>query len=571
MVHACDSKHIFMKKTSGAYFLLRICCVCITMLIYHSQLRAQEKPDADSLYIAAKNIGFRGQYDSARVLMKELLTIAPDYYDASIFIARTYNWEGNFKNARQELAQVLNKDPKNYEALDALIDAWRWPNETDSALAICNRALQLHPGDKKLAEKKAGIEAQKKQIIIDRNKKLADSLYLAGRAEAFKSNFSSGRALLDSAIYYDRNYFDAYILKARTYIWQGQHAAARDILDDVLARDTMPARRKEAFTSRADLEVYDYRQKAALSVCDTALRQFPRSVEFNKKKAMALAMKEDYEEAIPELQLYIDSIPNDTQALSMMEDLQYKKLRNHVAAGYINQMYNKGYAPWGFGFVEYGHRFKGLQLIGRVNYASRFKEQGLQVEADAYVKLYRNLMLFLNTGYSDASILFPRYRFGGELYYSFLKKFDVSLGYHYVFYKPDTLKQVIHLLTGSLGYYHGKFWFCYRPVLVLNPLGKGSTSLTSTFQTRWYYKSELDYFTFTILYGNGVVGLANPTAFAPSQRFNRLATFRLGVEMQRKLARTWTGGLGLWWDYDEFPSEQYRQRYTFLANLKKVF
>lgn len=559
------------------YNSLRVTLILLTVLLIFT-VRASHAQNADSMYIASKNIGFKGEYEIARAGMEKVLQVAPDYYDARVFIARTFSWQSKYAESKHHLNLVLNQDPKNLEALDALIDALRWPGETDSAMIVCKKAQQYYPDEERFKVKETEIIKQQtaRKFTVDQLK--ADSFYTKGRELAFKSKFTEARVLLDSALGRDPKLFEASILKGCTFSWQQKYSEARPILDKVLKEDTVRARRKEALSARADIEVYDLKHKTAQQKCDTALKEFPNAVEFRKKKSIAYANDEYYKEAIAELKIYLDSVKTDTQAINMMRDFEYKSLRNHAAAGWVQQIYNYSFAPWSFGFVEYGRKFRKAQSIARINYAQRFKTEALQFEIDNYIKLYKGTMLFVNAGISSRNIMYPRYRFGAELYKSFLKKFDASAGYHFLRYDFDetdanniTVRNTknIHMLVGSLGFYHKKFWLSYRPIIVLNAYGKGTTTITHNFQTRYYYKSELDYINFTVLYGNGIVGLNYTTPI--TYNLIRLSTLRFGADWQTRLSKTITGGLGVWWDYDEYVDGRYRYRYSFSANIKKVF
>lgn len=565
------------NQTKPYRHYLRVTCL-ILVLFLNAGLSQSNAQDADSMYIAAKNIGFRGEYEAARAGMEKVLQLAPTYYDARVFIARTYSWEGNYSQSKEHLYTVLRQSPANLEAFDALIDALRWPGETDSAMLICKKAQEIYPNEERFKVKETEIIKQQTARKFTADQIKADSFYTKGRELAFKGKYAEARVLLDSALGRDPKLYEALILKGTTFSWQKKYNEAREILDRVLKEDTVAARRKETMSARADVEVYDFKHKTAHQKCDSALKEFPTAVEFHKKKSIAFANDQYYKEAIAELKIYLDSVKNDTQAINMLADFEYKSMRNHVGAGWVQQIYNFNFAPWSFGFVEYGYKFRKVQSIARLNYAQRFKTEALQFELDNYIKLYRNTMLFVNGGISSRNIMYPRYRLGAELYQSFLQKFDASIGYHFLHYDFDETdasgnlnrsRKNIHMLVGSLGYYHKKFWFSYRPIVVLNSFGRGTTTITHNFQTRYYYKSEFDFLNFTMLYGNGIVGLNYTTPLT----FNliRLSTFRVGLDWQKRLSKTWSGGVGFWWDYDEYTEARYRYRYSFSANIKKVF
>jgi YaiO family outer membrane protein len=99
-----------------------------------------------------------------------------------------------------------------------------------------------------------------------------------------------------------------------------------------------------------------------------------------------------------------------------------------------------------------------------VNYGYRFQNSGIQGELDFYPKIMNGVYGYLNYGYSGADI-FPKHRFGAEVYGRLPSSMEGSLGIRYLYFGPAS---TVTIYTGSLGLYRGNYYFSLRPYITPN-------------------------------------------------------------------------------------------------------
>jgi len=109
----------------------------------HSLLIAQDLTQVDSLYKAARNDAFNGNYKEARINLDKVLQILPDYTEVKVLKARTYAWGKEYTKARALLTSVIKTEPQNTDALSALTDVALWSGELENALSFVNKALSI--------------------------------------------------------------------------------------------------------------------------------------------------------------------------------------------------------------------------------------------------------------------------------------------------------------------------------------------------------------------------------------------------------------------------------------------
>jgi len=169
--------------------------------------------------------------------------------------------------------------------------------------------------------------------------------------------------------------------------------------------------------------------------------------------------------------------------------------RNRISADYNYENFNQDFTPWHWFSVEYGHRFDWGSLIGRVNWARRFDNSAFQYEVDAYPKLTKKTYLYLNFGVAQESY-FPDRRYGAEIFFSLPKSFEASGGLRRLEFDDKT----VHILTGTVGYYHGNYYYVARPWISNKP---GETSTSLSLMMRRYFETRHDYWTLRLSGGQG--------------------------------------------------------------------
>jgi YaiO family outer membrane protein len=107
-------------------------------------------------YQEARDLAYNGQRKEARELCKKILAKEFDA-DVAVLLARTYAWDGQYDSARVVLAEVLKIYPTHWDALDAISDVQYWDEKYPEAIRYCDIILAKDAGDEHFLLKKAKI------------------------------------------------------------------------------------------------------------------------------------------------------------------------------------------------------------------------------------------------------------------------------------------------------------------------------------------------------------------------------------------------------------------------------
>jgi YaiO family outer membrane protein len=388
-----------------------------------------------------------------------------------------------------------------------------------------------------------------------------DQQFKEAQTKAFAGQYTDARVLLQNIISQKPAYTDATILLGRTYAWEKKFPEARKEIEKVLAVD---ADNQDALNAMIDIGLWSENPDEAIRYADIGLGYYPNSEDFLLKKAKALIQKEDPEGAAVELNRLLTINPSHEEALRLLASLKKSALNNFVALRYYLALFDPSSKPWHLASAEYGKIFRRVTIIGRINYANRpslFDEYagGVQSEIDAYPILGKGTYAYLNAGYSDAILFFPRTRFGAELFQKLPRGFEVSAGARFLNF-PDLN---IVLYTASLSKYYRDFLFTLRGYASFQPGGLNPTVL---FSARKYFGTD----TWMMLtLSNGIVpGVA---IFATQLELQRLSSNRIAIDFQKGLGRSYFLLGGAWYEREEYNEGFFRNRYTLNIGVQKRF
>ena len=145
------------------------------------------------------------------------------------------------------------------------------------------------------------------------------------------------------------------------------------------------------------------------------------------------------------------------------------------------------FEDWHSGSVELGRRFNRGTLIGKVNFARRFSQDGTQFEIESYPKLWPKAYAYAGAAYSDSDV-FPDQRYGLQIYQGLPKSFEISAGMRYLDFDGSKTK----LYTGSFGRYWGNYYATLQPYFADSP-DRDEMSRSLQLLVRRYYSSSDDY------------------------------------------------------------------------------
>ena len=91
-------------------------------------------------------------------------------------------------------------------------------------------------------------------------------------------------------------------------------------------------------------------------------------------------------------------------------------------------------------------------LIARAGRAERGGDEGIEISAEAYPRIDPNTYVWIQASIADDSTVYPDWRLGAEVYRSFARAWEGSLGYRRLEFDDPA-----DVLTASIGRYAGSW------------------------------------------------------------------------------------------------------------------
>jgi YaiO family outer membrane protein len=380
-----------------------------------------------------------------------------------------------------------------------------------------------------------------------------DELFIKARDTAFKEdNYPAAREICKNILKRSPAYSDVSVFLGRLYTWDDYSDSARIVFDALLKRDSTVY---DCYLAYIDLEYWADNYDKALIIAKNALKHFPDSEEMLMKKAKILAATKNYTEAFLTLETLFKINNTYNDAILFSERLKEEVRINAITITYDYDKFDKTFDSWHATSVAYSRRTPVGTVIGRVNYANRFKDNGWQYEMDAYPRFAEGLYSYLNAGYSKSSI-FPKYRLGASLYYSLPYSFEIDAGIRYLVFSSSN----VNIFTGALGKYYSNFWFSFRTFITPSI---SSASHSYSLIIRYYISGADDYLSCSL--GTGI---------SPDDRTdgsNLLISKKIFGEYQIKFDRQIIINLTSGFYREEYSDNNFRNRISFGVGIKTIF
>ena len=379
----------------------------------------------------------------------------------------------------------------------------------------------------------------------------ADGLLVEARKAAFdKDDYALAKTYLYKALSISPGYADIKIFLGRIYTWTKMPDSARYFFHNVLTKD--PAY-EDASVALASLEYWNDQNTTALRVLDSALQYHPASENLLLLKAKALYAERRYTEAQQTIDKLFTVNRNNTEARSLEGRVRESAAKNKIGISYDYVYFDKQFSdPWHLVSVDYG-RVTGIgSVTGRINYANRFAENGIQYELEAYPRISRTFYTYVGAGYSDKIGVFPHWRGGFSLYANLPKSFEGELGVRYLQFSDDP----VWVYTGYLGKYYKSWLFGGRVYITPGTFTK-TLSTSYSVSARYYYGSSDD-----------VIGLVAGYGISPDDRYNaiqlgdnvRLTSYKAGFSFKKKVSRLNVLSVdGNWFNQEYLPDTKGNQ------------
>jgi len=320
-------------------------------------------------------------------------------------------------------------------------------------------------------------DAQSEFVVGD-----PDVAFSEARALAFDQQRPRAIEVLVAVLDLYPGYNDVREFLGSCYSWDGAYDLAELAFLRVLEVDP---NRKSTWLAFLKNEMWAGELVSAREYMDRALKYFPEDVDLLVLKASMELKGKNPAESLNTLK-QAESIANEDPKVLALQEYLYKHLRfNTIGIKASTEIYSDVFDPMQLYALKYGRQTKYGSLIARANYSRRFASEGLQFEMDAYPRISEGLYAYANLGFSS-SFLFPRMRYGGELYKSLSHGLEASLGFRALNYKSGTTL----IYTGSIGLYTGNYYFYVRPYLIPNDVG---LSKSGSVNIRKYGKDAYNY------------------------------------------------------------------------------
>lgn len=382
----------------------------------------------------------------------------------------------------------------------------------------------------------------------------SDELFQKAREYAFKKNdYLSAKEFCKEALVKSPNYSDISVFLGRLYTWDKMYDSARTVLYGVINRDPS---NYDAYNAAIDMEYWSDSYEQALKISETAIKQYPKSEEFLLKKARVLGATKNYSDAFSTLEVLFAINNTYPDAILYAERLKEEVRINAVTLTYDYDSFDKTFDPWHAVSLAYSRQTPIGSVIGRINYANRFLENGVQFEVDMYPRFAEGLYAYLNAGYSKDNI-FPQYRFGASLYYSLPLSFEIDAGIRYLNFGSSDVK----IYTGALGKYYSNFWFSLRSYITPS-ISRASYSYSLL--VRYYLLGADDYITVSGGWGISPDDRANYSS-------DLLVSRKFSAEYQTKLSSIIIGYISAGISGEEFVTNNIRSRYSAGLGIKILF
>ena len=122
--------------------------IIITLLVcFLVQLKAQEvlQSEPEKEFAKMRELATSGDYDAAKKIGYDLLEENTEYFDVALYLARVHGWDSNFDSAYMVLDEVIAKAPELYEAYETCADLAYWENNLERLDSCALMAAMIEP------------------------------------------------------------------------------------------------------------------------------------------------------------------------------------------------------------------------------------------------------------------------------------------------------------------------------------------------------------------------------------------------------------------------------------------
>jgi len=272
--------------------------------------------------------------------------------------------------------------------------------------------------------------------------------------------------------------------------WEKRRDEARKQLEMVLA--TSPTN-YDALIALINVELWTDHPARAEELANRGLAAHPNDPDLLLSLARAQKAQKRTADAKASVKRLLDIAPERRDAQGLKEGLDEESRMWEGSVSATEEWFNDGRARWSEWQGQITAHTSHGSYIARFSRADRFSESSYLAELETYARLRPGTQLYLNGGYSYDAALYPRTRFGAEIFQSLPGGFEMSAGYRRLNFTSS-----VDIYTGSVTKYKGNWMFVARGFFVPDSAG---TSATIRVGARRYFQDADNYAGFWYSHG----------------------------------------------------------------------
>lgn len=357
----------------------------------------------------------------------------------------------------------------------------------------------------------------------------SDGLLAEAKKAAFdQKNYALAKRRLYRAMQLSPDYADIQIFLGRIYTWTDKKDSARYFFEKVLKKN--PGY-EDASVALADMEYWNDANEAALRVVNDGLGFHPASKNLLFRKARILYAMHRYAEAQDAIDVTLKADKNNTEARALADRIKDASALNKVGLSYDFVNFDKQFNdPWHLVNFSYTRTTNIGSISAEINYANRFRENGVQYEVEAYPHISKTFYSYVDIGYSDKVGVFPHWRGGFSLYANLPQSFEGELGFRYLKFSGDPT----WIYTAYLGKYYKSWLFGIRTYQTPNIFVPGFSGSYSA-SARYYFGGADDMIGITAGYGISPDDRQNIVLYSDS--VYQFKSYKVGIDFRKKISR----------------------------------
>ncbi len=369
----------------------------------------------------------------------------------------------------------------------------------------------------------------------------SDGLFQLARKAAFdEKNYPKAIELSKRALDISPKYSDIRIFLGRVYTWSNMYDSAKTAYEYVLSYDV---NYEDAYAAYTDLEYWNDHNESALKLVNTGLTHHPKSETLLLKKAKILFALRQFKESADAVNEVLKINKANTEARAFAERIKEAVANNRIGINYSYTTFDKQFAdPWHIISFDYGRQTKLGSFAARINYANRFKQNGLQYELDAYPRINKTFYSYVSLGYSNNVGVFPKYRAGLSLYMNLPKSYEAEVGTRYLYFTDATW-----IYTLYLGKYYKNFLFGARTYLTPS---SSKISQSYNLMARYYYSGNADDY-LHLNVGTGISPDDRQSSILINSNY-KLVSNRASLDWRKSISRLNIFGVSAGWVNQEY-------------------